>query len=73
MQKPKRYIVIMHGIMAVLGLSALGLEVFRGDLLSLSALKVLQIFTFVGWPVVFCLDLRAYLKDRNEQKDDAQP
>ena len=72
-EKPKLYVVIIHGVMAAIGLFALALGIYKGDFLQWSALKILQIITFVGWPVIFFLDLRTYLSPDNKQKSVKQP
>ena len=72
-EKPKLFVVIIHGIMTVISLFALAVEIYTGSLLQRSALNVLKIITFVGWPVIFFLDLRAYLSPKNERKNDKQP
>ena len=66
-EKPKRYVVILHGIMAVLGLTALVLGIRNGDFLKWSAKSVLQIFTFGAWPVIFAADLKEYLAGKRKQ------
>ncbi len=66
-EKPKRYVVILHGVMAVLGLTALVLGIRNGDFLKWSAKNVLQIFTFGAWPVIFAADLKEYLAGKRKQ------
>ena len=72
-EKPKLYVVIMHGIMTAISLFALAVEIYTGSLLQWSALNVLKMITFIGWPVIFFLDLRTYLSPDNKQKNDKQP
>ena len=66
-EKPKRYAVILHGIMAVLGLTALVLGIRNGDFSKWSAKSVLQIFIFGAWPVIFAADLKEYLAGKRKQ------
>ena len=72
-EKPKLYILIIHGVMAAISLFALAVEIYTGSLLQWSALNVLKMITFIGWPVIFFLDLRTYLSPDNKQKNDKQP